>query len=316
MLNIQTLLDDAFSVNVLTASLRDIPYQPRFLESLGIFQDVPINTDVVKIERAGDTLKLVPTTPRGAPVPQRTPGARTIRAFQTVRVANGDRINASELFGVRAYGTDSELETLASELLRRLNLLRGDNNLTQEFQRLGAIQGIVVDADGTTEIVDWFDEWDITPNAEIGFNLTVDGAGTIRQKLTGIKRGMIRNSGGTWGPGVQVYALAGDTFYDDLIKNPEVRQTYLNQQEAAQLRTAVEPFESFDYGGVRFFNYQGTDDGTTVGIDPVKAKFFPRRPAWSVPARAVAWRTFVRPRHARSSAVRVSDSGHGPRTVR
>jgi hypothetical protein len=30
-----------------------------------------------------------------------------------------------------------------------------------------------------------------------------------------------------------------------------------------------------NYGGITFVNYRGTDDGTTVGVDTNKCKFFP-----------------------------------------
>ncbi len=43
-----------------------------------------------------------------------------------------------------------------------------------------------------------------------------------------------------WLPG-QTYAVAlcGDNFFDDLVGNAETRATYLNQQEARELRSAV-----------------------------------------------------------------------------
>jgi major capsid protein E len=274
-LDIDVLLTDDFSVESLSDALLDIPYEPDFLESLGIFEEDPISTDIVKIESDGNALKLVPATPRGAPVPQRTPNPRNVRAFQTPRVANGDRVKASEIFRVRARGNSSELETVSAEVLRRGNLLRADNNLTMEHHRLGAVQGVVMDSDGTTELYDWFDEWDITPNTEIAFNLAVAGAGSIRTKLSVMSRGMRQKSGGRWNPGTRIYGLAGDTFFDALIANEEIRATYLNQVGADALREAAPVYQTFNYGGVTFVNYQGTDDGSTIAIDPTEVKFFP-----------------------------------------
>lgn len=52
-------------------------------------------------------------------------------------------------------------------------------------------------------------------------------------------------------------------------------KTYLNWQAAAELRTA-EAFEAFKFGGVRWINYRGTDDNSTVAVPPTKARFFLR----------------------------------------
>lgn len=275
MLNMTALLDDAFSVVNLTSALSNVPYQPRFLATLGLFDDKPINTAMVAIEKDGSTLKLIPSTPRGAPLPVRSRDPRTIRGFPTIRIAAGDRVNASELFGVRAFGTEDQLQTVASEILRRQNELRNDWELTMEYQRLGAIMGKVYDADGTTLITDWFAEWGITPDAEIDFNLDVDAAGQIRVLLSQLIRAMDVDSDGAWTVGSRVGALVGDAFYDALISNKEVRETYLNQQEASQLRGPIVPFESFTYGGVTFYNYRGATGVSGVSINTDKAYFFP-----------------------------------------
>lgn len=276
MLDIDVLLDDAFSAPQLTQALEDVPYVPTFLDSLNLFEDVPITTDVIKIEKRGQTLRLVPTTPRGAPVPQRTPDGRTMRAFATPRLANGDRLKASEIFGVRAFGSTTELETVAGELLRRLDNLRADNTLTHEYHRLGAIQGLLVDSDGSTVIEDFFAAFGISTPTEIDFNLDAAQTGSIYQQLTDVQRTMIRNSGGLWGPGASIGALAGDAFYDALIGNAEIRTTYLNQVEAQQLRKGVAPpFGNFTYGPVTFFNYRGTDDNSLLTVPTDKVKFFP-----------------------------------------
>jgi hypothetical protein len=86
---------------------------------------------------------------------------------------------------------------------------------------------------------------------------------------------MSRGLKGLGGNGVTFMALCDDTFWDDLIAHPEVRETYLGQQEAAQLRGAS-AWESFNFGGITWTNYRGTDDdNSTVAIGAGKIKMFP-----------------------------------------
>ena len=84
---------------------------------------------------------------------------------------------------------------------------------------------------------------------------------------------MMKAAKGVFTPATRVHALCGDAFWDDLTAHSEVRQTYLNTIEASQLRNG-NAYETFNYGGITWENYRGTDDGS-VGINTDKAKFFP-----------------------------------------
>jgi hypothetical protein len=230
----------------------------------------------VSIERKENVLSLVQTTPRGAPLPQQVKGTRDLRDFRTARLAKGDTLNASEIAGIRAFGTESEFEQVQTEVLERAVRLRNDLELTHEHMRLGAVQGIVTDADGTV-LYNWFDEWGISQPAEIGFAFAALTGGLFREKCNQIIRQMQRASKGAWGPSTFVAALAGDTFYDALIKNPEVREIWLAQQARADALAAqlVTPWSTVDFGGIRWMNYRGTDDNSTVAVQSDRVKFFP-----------------------------------------
>ncbi|WP_324699793.1 major capsid protein [Novosphingobium sp. RL4] len=71
-----------------------------------------------------------------------------------------------------------------------------------------------------------------------------------------------------------MHALVGDAFYDALINHPQVRETYLNWSAAADLRGNIS-FGDFEYGGITWHNYQGTDDNSTVAVGVDNAIFFP-----------------------------------------
>ncbi|MEO5337967.1 MAG: major capsid protein [Magnetospirillum sp. WYHS-4] len=264
--------NDAFSAVQLTGAVEKIPYRPQFLGSLGIFDPVPVRTTTIAIEKRENTLALIKTSDRGAPLEEGTTTKRDIRDFRTTRIAKGDRINADEVQNMRASGSETELQTVQAEVAGRMERLKEDMELTWENMRLGAVQGIVTDADGSV-LMDWYDAWGINQPAEINFAL--DQAATdVRKKCAGVVRSMTKVAKGAWGPGVRIHALCGDAFYDDLIGHEAVKETYRNWAAAADLRQNM-AFESFPFGGIVFHNFRGTDDDTTLAIGQDKAKFFP-----------------------------------------
>lgn len=268
--------DDAFSTVELTGALNRVPHKPGFLGGLSIFTPKPVRTLTVSVEEQAGKLSLVPVSERGAPLPQAEKGKRNIRDFRTVRVAKGSTIRADEIQGIRAFGQESELKQVQDEVMSRMTSLRDDVDLTHENMMLGAVQGIVTDADGSV-IRNWFTEWSITQPAEIDFDLdnATPASGAVKKKCNEVIRGMHKAARGAFTTGTQIIGLCGDAFYDDLTTHKEVVQTYLNQQAAGDLREGyANVFESFRYGGITWVNYRGTDDGS-VGVGTDKVKFFP-----------------------------------------
>lgn len=277
--------EDAFNTVQLSAAFERIPHKPSLLGDLpGLFDPVPVRSKTVSIEQRNGRLRLIQTSERGAPMQERTTEKRDIRPFNTRRIAEGDTISAAEIAGIRAFGSETELMQVMAEVARRFDGpvgIQRDVELTQEHMRLGAIQGIVYDADGSV-LDNWFTSWGIAQAAEINFALTT-GTTQVRGKCMQVRRAMKKAAKGSWVEGVtQVHALAGDDFFDALIDHENVRSTYQNWLAAAELRNAID-YDVFYYGGIFWHNYRGTDDydktattGTArVGVDPDKAVFFP-----------------------------------------
>ncbi len=263
----------AFSTVELTGALNRNPYLPTFLGSQNIFEPKPVRAVTVAIEQTGGTLSLIQTSERGAPLQQQDRDTRDIRDFRTVRIAKGDTLHAYEIEGIRAVGSDSELMQVQTEVAGRLTKLNNDVELTMENMRLGAIQGVVLNADGST-IRNWYTEWGIAQPTEIDFELDV-ATTDVRAKCNSVVRAMMRASGGAWITGrTEVHALAGDNFFDNLTGHANVRETWLNQQAAAELRQG-NAYSTFYYGGITWHNYRGTDDGSTVAVGTDLVKFYP-----------------------------------------
>jgi hypothetical protein len=273
MASMNIFLNSAFSMTSLTGTIDKIDYVPQTLGALGIFEAMPSRTRNVFVERREGRLTLIPSSALGSPPEELVRDDRDLVPLKTTRLAKSFTLYASEIEDIRAYGSETELMQVQAEYLRRSARIRNDMELTHEFHRLGALQGLLLDADGTTVIYDYFAEFDVTPAPTIDFNLETSTT-NIRKICHDLTRSILRGSKGAVTSATQIHALAGDTFYDDLISHPNVEKSYLNWQAAAELRGNT-AFGAFTYGGITWHNYRGTDDNTTVAIDPLEAKFFP-----------------------------------------
>src|SRR5882724_5159609 len=112
---------NAFSTISLTNAVEKVPYLPSLLGDLGIYDPVPVRTQTVEVEERSGVLSLIQTTPRGAPMRERTTEKRNMRNFSTQRLAEGSTIRADEIQNIRAFGSETELMQVQDEVMRRLN---------------------------------------------------------------------------------------------------------------------------------------------------------------------------------------------------
>lgn len=279
MITLDIFKGDAFTATSLSAFVEKKPYIPSMLRNMGLFEVSPVRTTTIWLEFKDGKIALIPTTKRGAPVFQNEKQKRRAVPLETLRLAKGDRITASELQDIRAEGEAEILKEVQMEISKRIDQMTGDIDLTEENLMLGAIQGILVDADGSTVIYNLFDELGVTQPAEIDFDLdnATPAEGALRKKCNEVIRGMSTAGQGAFLPGTEIVALAGDAFWDDLTTHQEVRETYKNWQQAESLRNDVgAAYQEFRFGNIIWINYRGTDDGSTVAVGTDKVKFFPR----------------------------------------
>ncbi|MCA7985164.1 major capsid protein [Burkholderia vietnamiensis] len=279
MASLDIFNQDPFSTVSLTAAVDKYPYQPQTLGELGIFDDDPIRTTALVVEQRQGQLVVIPLSERGEEGTQRTTEKRQARYFDVPRLRHADTIYANELQNIRAFGTESELMQVQDEVARRLagptGLLK-NIEYTWEFQRLAAVQGKFTDADGTVKY-DWFQEFGITPATEVGFNLAAGTANSLRPLCNQITRSMARKAQGAFTPSTKIFALCGDAFYDTFVNHPDVIRTFVNWSDAVEIRggNSGGAFQAFEFGGIRWLNYRGSDDNTTIKIADDKVKFFP-----------------------------------------
>ena len=278
MANIDIFKGDAFATTSLTGLVNTKPHIPSLLRTMGLFEVEPVRTTTVWVEFKDGKIALIPTSRRGEPIYENEKQKRRAVPLSTLRLAKGDTITADEIQDIRAEGTEAELKEVMTEVNDRLTQMSGDMDLTIENLLLGAIQGILVDADGSTVIYNLFTEFGVSKPSEIDFDLdnATPESGALWKKCQSVVRGMTKAGKGAFLPNTEIIGLAGDTFYDQLIAHAEVQGNSNNWTEAQALANEYGAYGAIKFGGITFVNYRGTDDGSTVAIGATKVKFFPK----------------------------------------
>lgn len=271
MANMDVFNADAFSLISLSGTVDKVPFVPGLLGRMGLFTPAPVRTNTLWVDRREGILELINTSAIGAPPEELRKDERSAVALKAVRLAKGATIYAAEIAEWRAFGTEAEQTSIMREYGHRRERVRKDMEATHELHRLGALQGKLIDANGSV-IYDYFTEFGVAPNAVETWNLTATTTDP-RQLAMAMKRKILRNAKGLYGENVRIGALVGDSFFDALIGNAKVRETYLNWNQAVDLREN-KAFEDFRYGGIDFFNYRGTDAPDEIRVADDEAIFF------------------------------------------
>lgn len=255
---------DQFSLVTLTAAINKVPYKPGFVSRRGLFTEEGVATTTVALEEQEGSIVLVQTQPRHGPRLPQPRDRRKVRTFIIPHLPQTDFIQASELQGVRAFGSENTPIALETVRDRRLGKMANNLDATLESHRVGAIKGLVLDADGST-LFDLFTEFGVSAQTELDFDLdnATPASGALRKKCATAIRRSTEALGATEATGFE--ALCGSAFFDDLIAHTEVRETYI-QQEGRRLREGY-AYDFVDFGGIRWFEYRNGAGATQVHTD-------------------------------------------------
>lgn len=163
------LFTDNFNLTTLTQAINDLVVPSKFLSSLGLFVESPIDTTTVAIEKQDGQIVLVANVPRGSDTgTQMTGSVRGEPILLTAaHLLAHDQILADAIQNIRVFGSGSELEVLTTKVEERLKVMRMSIDATVEYHRWGALNGKVLDADGTTVLLDVFAKFGLTKPANI-----------------------------------------------------------------------------------------------------------------------------------------------------
>ncbi|WP_029418050.1 major capsid protein [Brevundimonas bacteroides] len=256
--------NDAFSVVNLTDAANDLAFVPGRISKSGLFRADGITTTTAVIETKGARLSLVAPTPRGAPGEAvNTDKERKLIPISVPHFERNDAVMADEVQGVRAFGSETELETVMGKVAEKIADHSQDLAATTEFSQLGAIKGVVTYADGSE--LNLFTTMGVAAPGVVNFDAAALKAakddGAFRKWCAALVRAQAAELGGlSWTGKVRVFC--GDNLFDHVLGNQEVRETFKGWTEAQILREGYieangESFGAFEFADVIFENYRG-----------------------------------------------------------
>jgi hypothetical protein len=243
---------------------------------MGLFTKKGINSLQVLIESKEGKLAILSTAARGT-MPYALPATtRRGRIFPISHIPINAAVMADDVQGVRAFGSEDALEGVTEVVNDKLMQMRQNFENTFEWHRAGAIQGTVLDGDGSTVLYNLFTEFGISRDT-VNFDLDATSAATVsvQTQALAVERLIEDALGGTTYTGI--HAMCGDQFFDHLISHPSVKGAY----EKWQVGTSGQPFTiqaaprgGFTFAGITWENYRGSIGGTRF-IPTDEAEFFP-----------------------------------------
>lgn len=245
---------DAFSVIELTEAINKVPFQPKRLGELGLFESRGITTTTVSIEEQHGKLALIPAAARGTMPTVNTKRGRNMRSISVPHLPQNDAVMADEVQGIRAFGEEDAVEAVNDVVNDKLEALRANHEATHEYHRCGAIQGIVLDADGATPLYNIFDLFGIT-ETEVTMDLTGD-EDAIKLGVLTVQRHIEDSLGAdTY---VNIRAICGNDFFDTLITSVAAKAAYNRWQDGQFFREQQRSKKGgFEFCGCTWENYRG-----------------------------------------------------------
>ncbi|APR99202.1 major capsid protein [Wolbachia endosymbiont of Folsomia candida] len=242
--------NSAFSMIELTNAINIMEINYGRTESLKLFPSESVSVRHIAIEEQNGVLSLLQTQVPGAPATVGKRGKRKVRTFTIPHIPHDDVVLPEEAQGIRPFGSDDELITLAKVVNKHLQSMRNKHAITLEHLRMGALKGIILDADGS-ELLNLYNEFGITPKA---VNFALGTATTdVKRKCMEVLRHIEDSLSGEYMTGI--HALVSPEFFDALTGHSKVKEAYERWQEGAALRNDMR--SGFTFCGITFEEYRG-----------------------------------------------------------
>ncbi len=222
---------DIFSFMSLTAAINILPPRATTIDGFATFTESGINTATVSVEEKDGKIGVVKSQPRGFIGRGQSAKQRRLRKFDVPHYPEFDSIMASEVTGVRAFGSDNTMETVESKLAEKRSDLVDLLNTTIDAGKWGAVQGVLYDADGSI-LFDWADEFGVDRN-ETTVDLS-DATLNLRDVVIALKRAAEKELGG-YTYSKFVLALPAAVF-DKFVSHPSNKDNYNRWLDGAFLR--------------------------------------------------------------------------------
>jgi len=198
---------------------------------------------------------------------------RSARTFGVVHLPLGACVMAEDVQNIRSFGSESELQSVVELVNDKLQDMRTNFEATHEWERVGAIQGKLFDADGNptpTTIYDYFAEFGQTEQT-----VAIDWAqaNSVKRAAADARRKIEDALGGDSYTGIR--AFVSPDVMDALMCKDEIKNSY--QYTQAQFLRDNQARGEFEWSGVTWEEYRGNvpthaaDGGTATSAPFIPA---------------------------------------------
>jgi len=269
--------EDTFSASEMTDAVTKLPLAP--LRYSGMFEEKGVSTTTVALEIKQGKITLVSDQQRGAE-PEYLAGRgekRGTKLLSCTHLPQTDVVTPEDLQDKRAFGTTT-LTGPAVVINDKLQTLKRNVEMTREFHRLGAIKGIVYDADGVRVLHNIFKTFGVVQKKEtITFPATApENSNPIMNAILSAKRKAEAAMGGN--PINRFEAVIGSDFYDMLTGHALVRK-YFEDWLARKQDYGDNDYRKtgFTYAGITFYEASEVVGGRKL-VENAKGHIYPVGP--------------------------------------
>ena len=220
----------AFSMAALTTAINILPNRYGRLEDLTLMPAKAVRQRQIIVEEMNGVLNLLPTLPPGAPGSVGMRGKRKLRSFVIAHIPHDDVVLPEEVQGIRAFGSQNETEAVAGVIARHLETMRNKHAITLEHLRMGALKGVILDADGSV-LYNLFDEFGI-PAQSIAYDLN-SATSNVKAKCLATLAAIEDNLKGEFMN--SVHCLCSPEFFAALTTHAKVEKAFEQWQQGAIL---------------------------------------------------------------------------------
>ncbi len=249
---------DAFSLYAMGAAINRLPNNYGRLREMNLFPAKSLRGRDVVIDEKEGRLNLLSTMPVGSPGQKSSRGTRTARTFRIPHIPYDDFITPEEYANIRAFGTEDAVSPYVEIMNDHLQSARDKHAITLEYLRMGALKGLILDADGST-ILDLYKEF-VVSQKTIDFALN-NAATDVGKKCRDLKRHIETNLLGEVMS--RIHVLVDKDFFDALVGHTKVEAAYALWRDGAMLRSDMRA--GFPFAGIVFEEYEGTAN-TAAGV--------------------------------------------------
>jgi hypothetical protein len=262
--------NNAFSAVEMTGSIGIVPNFYGRLNELGLFSSEGVTTTSVAVQYENGSLTLLPTRQRGGPPTLGLPVRRNARIFSVWQIPHEDFVLADDVQNLTNFA-GSLLENVQTVVNRKLARMRLKHAQTLEHLRMGALKGIILDADGST-LLNLFTTFGVTEKV-VAFVLGTPTTNVL-QKCRDVISYFEDNLLGETMTGV--YALCSPEFYAALIAHATVVDAYKYFSSGNPVNPLRNGFGNiFQFGGITFEEYRGAANGVNEDGTFTTRKFIP-----------------------------------------